>query len=303
MSISKLRHKGISTQVIAVILMTVGAVVGAFQMVVFMIPAEVVPGGVSSLAILLNKLIDSPVGVVILLANIPILFLGYRLLGGWQVVARTLYVILIYSVAVDLLPAFGVEPVSEDRLLNALFGGAMGGIASGLAYRGGGTDGGTAMLARIIRERTGTPISTTMLYTEAGLISAAGLVFGWEAVLYAVIAMVVYGLATDYVLEGPSVIRTAMIVTDHPRAIADQVIHGLDRTVTAWEAQGMYTGQPRSVLYVTISRSEANRLRELVLDIDPYAFLVIGQGHAAYGEGFRQPKMRPPRAESSDPSE
>jgi len=276
---------------IDLILMTAGALIGAVQMVVFMIPAEVVPGGVSSLAIILNKLIDTPVGVVILLANIPIQVFGFRMLGGWRVVAATIYVVVVYSIATDLLPVYGVDAVSDDRLLNALFGGIVGGIASGLVYRGGATYGGTSTIARIIQNRTGTPMSSTLLYTETVLIALAGFVFGWEAAIYAVMAMVVYGLATDYVLEGPSVIRTAMIVTGYPREISDMVIRDLNRTVTAWEARGMYTSQERSVLYVTISRSEANRLRELVFSVDPHAFLVIGQGHAAYGEGFRNPPV------------
>jgi uncharacterized membrane-anchored protein YitT (DUF2179 family) len=197
-------------------------------------------------------------------------------------------------VATDLLPVTGVGAVSSDRLLNALFGGIVGGIASGLVYRSGATYGGTSTIARIIQNRTGTPMSSTLLYTETALIALAGLVFGWEAALYAVMAMVVYGLATDYVLEGPSVIRTAMIVTGYPREISDLVIRDLNRTVTSWEARGMYTGQERCVLYVTVSRSEANRLRELVFSVDPHAFLVIGQGHAAYGEGFRHPHVHAP---------
>jgi uncharacterized membrane-anchored protein YitT (DUF2179 family) len=296
------RRASLRALTIDLIMMTAGALIGAIQMVVFMIPAEVVPGGVSSLAIILNKLIATPVGVVILLANIPIQVFGFRMLGGWRVVAATFYVVAVYSVATDLLPVLGVGAVSDDRLLNALFGGIVGGIASGLVYRSGATYGGTSTIARIIQNRTGTPMSSTLLYTETALIALAGLVFGWEAALYAVMAMVVYGLATDYVLEGPSVIRTAMIVTGSPREISNLVIRDLNRTVTAWEARGMYTGQERYVLYVTVSRSEANRLRELVFSVDPHAFLVIGQGHAAYGEGFRHPPVPPPAETESSKS-
>jgi len=294
MVISKPRRENLTALAVTIILLTAGAIIGAVQMVVFMIPAEVVPGGVSSIALILNDLIGTPVGLVILLANIPIHIIAYRMMGGWRVVAGTVYVVAVYSVATDLLPVWGVEAVSDDRLLNALFGGAVGGIASGLVYRGGATYGGTSTLARIIQNRTGTPMSSTLLYTESALIALAGVVFGWEAALYAVIAMVVYGLSTDYVLEGPSVIRTAMIVTEYPRQVSDAVIRDMNRTVTAWNARGMYTDQERCVLYVTVSRSEANQLRELGFAIAPHAFLVIGQGHAAYGEGFRQPKVRAP---------
>jgi uncharacterized membrane-anchored protein YitT (DUF2179 family) len=292
MALSQLQRENLRALVSSLILLTAGAVIGAIQVAVFMIPAEVVPGGVSALAMIFNELIGTPVGAMILVLNIPIQIIGYRMLGGWRIVAGTIYVVVIYSVAVDLLTLYGLDAVSDDRLLNAMFGGAVGGIAGGLVYRGGGSYGGTSTLALIIQNKLGTPMSATLLYTEAGLITLAGLVFGWESALYAVIAMVVYGLATDYVLEGPSVIRTVIIITDRPREIADMVIHDLNRTVTAWEARGMYTDQKRRVLYITVLRAEANRLRDRAFAIDPSAFVVISQGHAAYGQGFRHPKVR-----------
>lgn len=277
------------------LLITAGAVLGAIQVAVFMVPADVVPGGVSSLAVILNRVAGTPVGVMVLIANIPIQVLGYRMLGGWRLVVMTVYVVVVYSVTVDVITLVDVEPVSHDRLLNALFGGALGGIAGGLVYRGGGTFGGTSTLARIWQNRTGTPMSTTFLYTDSVLIMLAGVVFGWESVLYSVVALVVGGIVTDYVMEGPSVIRTLVIITDHPRDVADMVIRDMNRTVTAWDARGMYTEQARSVLYVTVPRSEATELVQMVLAVDPHAFVVIGQGHTAYGEGFKhvRPRARP----------
>lgn len=274
-----------------VLFMTVGALISALGVVTFMIPAEVVPGGVSSVGVILHALIAVPVGLVVILGNIPIQIVGARMLGGWRTVASTVYVVVVWSLAVEVFPLLGAEGVSDDRLLNAVFGGAIGGLAGGLIYGAGGTLGGTSTLARILQDRTGTPMSTTFLYTDTAFIALAGIVFGWEAALYAVVALVINGTATDYVLEGPSVIRTAMIITNHPDAIADVVIHALNRSVTRWDAEGMYTHQSRAVLYVTVSRSEVKRLRDHVLTIDPTAFMVIGQGHAAYGEGFKRPRL------------
>jgi uncharacterized membrane-anchored protein YitT (DUF2179 family) len=279
-------------------LMTAGALISALGVVTFMIPAEVVPGGVSSVGVILHALIGAPVGLVVILGNIPIQIIGARALGGWRTVASTAYVVAVWSLAVEVFPLLGVGGVSDDRLLNAVFGGAMGGLAGGLIYGAGGTLGGTSTLARIMQDRTGTPMSTTFLYTDTAFIALAGVVFGWEAALYAVIALVINGMATDYVLEGPSVVRTAMIITNHPDAIADIVIHDLNRTVTRWDAEGMYAHQPRSVMYVTISRSETRRLRDRVLAADPTAFVVIGQGHAAYGEGFKHVRQPAPTTET-----
>jgi len=154
--------------------------------------------------------------------------------------------------------------------------------------RGGGTMGGTSTLGRILQRRYGTPLSSSTLYTDGGVVLLAGLAFGWEGALYAMVGLFVGGATADYVLEGPSVVRTAVIITDHPHEVADRILLDLHRGVTGWEARGMFTEQPHTVLYVTIGRSEVNTVRRIVRSVDPNAFLVIGQGHAAYGEGFKE---------------
>ena len=276
--------------IVRYIVMTIGAIIGAISVILFMAPFEIAPGGVSGVAVLLNHILNTPIGLMVLLLNIPIQLIGYRMLpGGWRVVVRTIYVLLIYSAAIDLLaPYLPADGLSEDRLLNALFGGISGGIGGGLIYRSGGTFGGTSTLALIVQQRTGTPLSTTFLYTDSLVIGAAGLVFGWEPALYAVVALFVGGLATDYLLEGPSIVRTAMIITNHPDAVSTAIMEELNRGVTAWRAKGMYTGEERWVVYVSLSRSQVQDVRRVALNTDPQAFVVIGQGHAAYGEGFQE---------------
>ena len=272
----------------AVALMTAGSVIAGLQVVVFMIPAEVVPGGLSSVAVILNALFDTPVGLVILLGNIPIQYFGMRMLGGWRPVVATVYVVVVYSLAVEVFTYLDLGSVSDDRLLNVIFGGAMGGVAGGLIFSGGGTLGGTSTVSLILQNRMGTPMSTTFLYTDTAFIGLAVLVFGWESALYALLALVLNGMATDYILEGPSVIRTVTVITNHPDQISEMVIRDLNRSVTAWDAQGMYTHQQRAVLFVTVSRAQARQLKDKIVSIDPEAFVVVGQGHAAYGHGFRE---------------
>lgn len=96
----------------------------------------------------------------------------------------------------------------------------------------------------------------------------------------------VAGATTDYVLEGPSVVRTCVIITNQPQVVADAVMKGMGRGVTGWQATGMYTQQPRHVLYVTVARSQVTDLLRTVQAADPHAFMVVGQGHTAYGRGF-----------------
>jgi uncharacterized membrane-anchored protein YitT (DUF2179 family) len=271
-------------------LLTIGALINSVAIVVFQAPFDIAPAGISGIAVILNQLIGTPIGLIVLIGNIPIQLLAYRMLGGWQVVAASIYVVVVYSIGIEVLTPYVTEVLSDNRLLNALFGGIVGGIGASLVIRAGGTLGGTSTLNRILLERFGIPLSTGTLYTDAIVVIFAGLVFGWEGALYAIVALYVGGAVTDYALEGPSVIRTAVIITDRPEEVSEGILDSLGRGVTAWEARGMFTGDTHSVLYVTVARSQVTVLRTAVTDIDPNVFMVIGHGHAAYGRGFRRLK-------------
>ncbi len=271
-------------------LIALGILIAAVSLTVFLQPLDIAPAGLAGASTLLNELFGTPIGLMIFLLNIPIQALGYVMLpNGARVILRSVVIILIFSIVLDnlglLLPETGI---SGDRMLNALFGGVTGGIGVGFVYRAGATLGGTSTLALILQRRFGFPMSTTFLCTDTLVIVAAGLVYGWEGALYAAVALFTAGLATDYVLEGPSVIRTAMIITDKPEEISQRVFANLQRGATSWTIKGEYTGTDRTMLYVTIARSQVRDLKDEVAHVDPNAFVVIGMGHAAYGAGFRR---------------
>jgi uncharacterized membrane-anchored protein YitT (DUF2179 family) len=270
--------------------MTVAVAISAVAVIVFLAPFDIAPSGISGVAVILKDLINTPIGLMTFVLNIPIQIMAYYMLpGSWRVVVRTMYVLLVYSVMLDVLGGFIPDDgVSENILLNAIFGGVLEGIAGGLSFRAGGSFGGTSTLALIIRRKMGTPMSTTLLYTDVLVILAAGVAFGWEAALYATLSLFISGLASDYVLEGPAVIRTAVIITTEPDAVSEVIMVKLDRGVTGWEVTGMYTKQKRWMLYVSTQRSQIRELQRLVRQVDPGAFVVVGQGHSAYGEGFTQ---------------
>jgi uncharacterized membrane-anchored protein YitT (DUF2179 family) len=271
------------------VLLSFGSILQALSVVIFLAPFEIAPSGVSGLAVILNSLVGTATGLMIFLMNIPIQLLAFRMLpNGLRTIWLTMFCVVVYSVGIDALtPYFPAQGISDDRLLNAIFGGIIGGLSAGICYRIGGNFGGTSTLALIIQQRLGTPMSMTYLYTDMAVVVVAGFVYGWEGALYATVVIFISGLATDYVLEGPSVIKTAVIITDKPQEIADAIIERLGRGVTGWQGRGMYTQQPRTVLYVTVSRSQVESLRRIVVALDEHAFLVIGQGHTAYGQGFK----------------
>lgn len=276
------------------LLLTVGVLLLAVNLNLFLAPANIAPGGVSGTAIIINHLTGWPIGLTMLVLNIPLIGLGFRYLGRFRFLMGTLYAVLLYSFGVDILaqwlPAGGL---TDDLLLSALYGGVVGGIGSGLVFRGGGTTAGTGILGRVLQLRTGIPVSQIYLATDGAVVLVASLVFGWEKGLYALITLFVWGLATDFVLEGPSFIRMVFIVTDRPEAVADAVFHEVHLGVTAWPAEGMFTETEHAVLFCTVSRPHERALRRVVLEADPHAFVVVGHGHQASGGVFGQPRHTP----------
>jgi uncharacterized membrane-anchored protein YitT (DUF2179 family) len=278
-------------------LLTGGALLSAVNLNLFLVPSRIAPGGVSGTAIIINELTGWPIGLTMLALNVPLVSLGFLFLGRFRFLTSVLYTTLLYSFSVDLLarwlPASGL---TSDLLLNALYGGVLGGIATGLIYRGGGSPAGTSILGRVLQMRTGIPVSQLYLFTDGGVVLVAAAVFGWERALYALITIFVWGLAADYVLEGPSVVRTAFIVTDVPEVVSRAILDQLHLGVTAWEAQGMFSKERHAILFCTISRPHARELRRVVNRVDPEAFVVLGQGHQAYGGRFGQPVPHPESA-------
>lgn len=269
-------------------LIVVGCVVQALAMDLFLIPARLAAGGVSGLAQIVNAFTGWPIGVMIAALNLPLFVLGWRYLGGRRFMARTVFAVVVYSALVDALalylPGGGL---TQDLFLNALYGGVLGGLGMGLVFRGQGTTGGTDIVARILGRWRGVPLSQSYLLTDTAIVFFAGLTFGWEYALYAVVALYISGLAAEASAEGVGIVRAATIITARPQAISERVIREMARGVTGWNGTGMYSGQERHVLFVAVSRSEISQLKAIIHEIDPAAFVVIGQAHEALGEGFK----------------
>ena len=270
---------------------------------IFLIPAQLASGGVTGVAQLINHLTDWPIGLMVLIGNIPLFVLGWRFLGGRRFAMRTAFAIVTYSLLTDLLLKTSffaphgaatvlIEDLSGDIFLNSLYGAILGGIGYGLVYRARGTSGGSDILARILNNWRGIPLTQSYLIVDTAIILSAGLVFGWKEALYAMITLYVSGLVADTTLEGGTTARAAMIITSKTEEVSKRIISELNRGVTYLEGKGAYTGSPRPVLYCVITRPEVVYLKTLVNEIDPDAFMVIGAAHEALGEGFQPLKGR-----------
>lgn len=285
-----IRTKISFTTVKEIFFILVGSLIQALALRIFFIPAQLASGGVSGIAQLINYYTGWKIGLMTFVGNVPLFILGWRYLGGKNFAIRTALSIITlsfftdYLLVVPFLPAHGL---TNDVVLNTLYGAVVAGIGYGLVYKGQGTSGGSDVLARILNHNKGIPITQSYLMTDAIVILGAGFIFGWDKALYAIITLYVSGLVVDATLEGAGTVRTAMIITAEPEKVTEQIMKQMERGVTVLSGKGAYTGAERPVLYTVVTRSEVQVLKTLVQQADNTAFMVIGAAHEALGEGFQ----------------
>jgi uncharacterized membrane-anchored protein YitT (DUF2179 family) len=267
-------------------LMTVGALLAALAVDFFLAPNDVVTGGITGAAMLLRTFFGTPIGLVTLLANVPLFVIGFRSLGGLVFGVRTLYATIVMSLAIDLLAPYAWS-ITGDPLLYTLYGGMLDGLGVGLVFRARGTTGGIDIIARLIQRRTGIQPGRSMLAMNLLVFGAAFFGYGPENVLYALLTAFVGSLALDYTLGAGTGVRQALVVTDQPDAITQALLHDLGRGVTVLEGYGGYTGEARAVLLCVVERAELSFLKAIVGQADPRAFVIIGEANEVIGEGFR----------------
>jgi len=268
-------------------LIMLGSLIQALAMIFFLVPAQLVNGGISGAGQLLHYAFGWPIGLIVFLGNLPLFILGWRYLGGPKFALRTILAIVSFSVFTDTIMYFvGDVAITRDPVLNTLYGGIVLGIGLGIVYLGRGTSGGTDILGRILNRQLGISISMAYMITDSLVVLIAGFFFGWDKALYGLMMIYLSGAAADRTLEGSNVIREAMIVTDEVEAIVKAISDELDRGTTVLEAKGGYTGKHRPVIYCAVTASEVVRLKTIVKDLDPDAFMVVGHANEALGEGF-----------------
>lgn len=272
------------------LLLTLGAICVAISVDLFLAPNNVVTGGVTGVAMILNDLIGTPIGAVVLIINIPLLIAGFRYLGGFVFSIRTIYATVLLSFAIDLLaPYIGqIIHAPRDPLLYTLYGGLLDGLGVGLVFRAQGTTGGVDIVARFLQRWRGVPMGRSLLLMSVIVFAAAAYLFTFDKVLYALLVAFVSGRTVDLVLEGAtSYARQAIIITNKPDHIRSAILHNLGRGVTVLEGRGGFTAIERTVLLSVIAQSEVSGLKKIVHDCDPDAFVVFSDATEVLGEGFR----------------
>lgn len=266
----------------------VGAAVTALGYSLFQVPFDITAGGLSGLAIIINYFTDWPEGFLFFIMNIPLVLLGFFQLGRWRFILSVIVSLIVFSVAADLFihempKILDQYPITDNVLLSALYAGIVFGVGNGLIFRAGGCFPGTTIVGRIIQEKTGFPLSQTFLFADSLIIITAGIVFGWELAMLALISLFFSGFAADFIVEGASQVRSAMIITESPENLKSSLMEGLGKGITQWTVSGGYTSRERTLLYCVVHRSQVNDLKYIVSNHDSQAFVVIGVAHQAFG--------------------
>jgi uncharacterized membrane-anchored protein YitT (DUF2179 family) len=266
---------------------TIGAVITAVSLNMFLIPNKVAAGGVSGLATVLHYLTNWPVGLIMLAFNIPLFIIGLKVMGARYGI-NTLFGAGVLSVAIDVMAPF-TPVLTSDLLLNSLYGGVVGGIGMGIVFRSKGNTAGTALAAVILNKLLGFRVGQAMMAADFFVIVFAGFAFkSAELSLYALISIFVTGQIVDLVQEGPSTSKAFFVMSNKSKQVADAIIKEMDRGVTVLQAKGGYTGEPRETLLCVVSTSEVTQLKEVIYQIDSKAFVIVTTAHEVLGEGFTE---------------
>lgn len=269
-------------------LTTVGALLVALGTRMFLIPNDVVSGGVTGISFMLTSWLKLPIGIGawMLIINTPILLIAQRFLGGWRFALRTIYCIALMSLTIDYSAPF-IPSVTADPLLYCLYGGVITGIGGGLIFRGRSTGGGFDMIARLLELRYGIPPGRSSLYLNTLVFVGALALFGPEKIMYALLVNYVTSLAIDALLNIGAGMNQVWIITANPAEVGTRIMHEMTRGVTVVNARGAYTGADRGMLLCVMTRAEVPTLTTLVAGVDSTAFIVVGEAVAVFGKGFR----------------
>jgi uncharacterized membrane-anchored protein YitT (DUF2179 family) len=263
----------------------IGSAIIALAFNVFLLPNQIASGGVSGISTILLSMFGWEPAYVQWAFNIPLFIAGVVLLGK-QFGVKTLIGTLFLPFVVFLTK--NIDPWTNDALLGALFGGIAVGLGLGIVFRGNGSTGGTDLAAQIITKYTGLTLGTSVVLIDGLIVISAALVFDIERGLYALIALYVTSKTIDLVQVGFGRSKTAMIITNKQEEVRAGILNKIDRGVTKLSAYGGFTDDERPVLMCVVDQREFTKLKQLVKNLDPTAFVVVMDASEVLGEGFKR---------------
>lgn len=267
------------------LVLIIGSLIYSAGLEIFLVPNNIIDGGVVGISIMASYLTGIPFGVYMLVLNLPFLYLGYKQIGKTFAISTIISIIALSIFSEFLEP---VPQITQDYFLAAIFGGIIAGAGVGLVIRQGGSLDGTEITAIILDRKTSFSVGEVVMFFNLFILGAAGFVFGWDKAMYSLVAYFIISKMIDVVLKGLDESYAVMIVSDEYEEIADALMHRLGRGVTYLHGKGAYTGDDKQVLYCVVTRLEVVKLKEIALEKDETAFVTINPVHDIVGGRFKK---------------
>lgn len=285
--LEKIQHKKMPKRklFIRILLITIGAALMGVGLEIFLVPNNVIDGGITGISIMLSYLTGWKLGIFIFLLNTPFVFIGHKQIGK-TFAFSTLYGILILSIATTLLhpvPAF-----TQDILLASVFGGIILGIGVGMVIRYGGSLDGTEILAILFNNKLPFSVGEIIMFFNLFILGSAGFVFSWDRAMYSLIAYFVASKTIDITITGLDESKSVWIISENSQQIGDAIMSRLGRGVTYMSGEGAFSGDDKKVIFCVINRLEEAKLKEIVSDYDDNAFLAVADIAEVRGGRFKK---------------
>ena len=252
--------------------LTAGAMIYSAGLNLFLIPNNIIDGGVTGISLLVQELTGIPFSILIVLLNLPFFYVGYRRLG-LPLAASSTYAILVLSLCSSYFET--LKPVTQDPFLSTIFGGIIIGIGVGIVIKSGGSTDGTEILAIWMDNKSAFSVGEIIMFFNLFILGAAGFVFNWNSAMYSLIAYFICSRMIDMVSTGLDSSKGVFIVTTSYDDVADAIVHDMHRAVTRLHGQGGFLKDDKDVLYCVVSRLEVTNLIQVVHHIDASAFLSV----------------------------
>ncbi|MGE9213768.1 YitT family protein [Exiguobacterium aurantiacum] len=267
------------------LLLLLGAFIFAVGLEAFLVPNQIIDGGIVGVSIITSYLTDTKLAIWLVLFNIPFIFFGYRQIGKTFAVVTLLAITLMSGFTILL---HSVEPFTDDLLLSTVFGGFLLGAGVGLVIRAGGSLDGTEILAVSFTDRLPFSVGEIVMFFNIFILGMAGFIFSWDRAMYSLLTYFIAFKTIDIVLEGIDQSKAAWIITTSPDDVGQAIMDRLGRGVTYLHGEGAYTGDGKKVVFTVISRLEETKLKDILDDYDEKAFLAIGNIHDVRGGQFKK---------------
>ena len=262
------------------VFLSLGTTFVAFALELFLIPNNIIDGGIVGISIIFSYLFKMPLGLFIFTLNLPFLVFGYNKLGK-NFILTSLYCITLLSIMVNFI--HGKPSITGDLLLACVFGGLILGIGLGIILRNNGSLDGTEIIAVSLNKKVSFSIGEIIMFFNMFILGSAGFVFGWDRAMYSLLAYFIIFKTVDVVIEGLDESKSVIIISDKYEEIAQGIITRFERGVTYIKGKGVYSGEDKKIIFCVITRLELANLKNFVLEVDPSAFMAIENVHEVEG--------------------